>query len=175
VVAGSGAASGAVGIASLAVELPFSTIVIMRSIADIARSEGFDLDDPEVQLNCLEVMAFGGRSTADDAVESGYWVVRGAMAQSVANAATYIAEKGLSKESGPALARLIAIIASRFGTVVTEAAAAKAIPVIGAVSGSTVNYLFMHHYQEMARGHFTVKRLERKYGQEMVEWAYREL
>ncbi len=175
VVTGSGAASGAAGLASLAVELPFSTLVIMRSIADIARSEGFDLAEPEVKLACLEVMALGGRSTGDDAVDSGYWLVRGALAQSVANAATFIAEKGVTKEGGPAIARLIAIVASRFSTVVTQAAAAKAIPVIGAVSGGTVNYLFMHHYQEMARGHFTVKRLERKYGPEAVEWAYRQL
>ncbi len=175
VVTGSGAASGALGLASLAVELPFSTLVILRSIADIAQSEGFDLTEPEVQLACLEVMAFGGRSAADDAVDSAYWVVRGALAQSIANAATYIAEKGVTKEGGPALARVITLIGSRFSTVVTQAAAAKAIPVIGAVSGGTVNYLFMHHFQEMARGHFTVKRLERMYGSEMVEWAYREL
>jgi hypothetical protein len=175
VVTGSGAVSGAAGLASLAIELPFSTLVIMRSIADIARSEGFDLNDPEVRLACLEVMAFGGHSSADDAVDSGYWMVRGMMAHSVSEAAAYIAEKGLTKEGGPALARLIAIISSRFGVVVTQAAAAKAIPVIGAVSGGTVNYLFMQHFQEMARGHFTIKRLENTYGRELVERVYREL
>ena len=99
----------------------------------------------------------------------------GLTAKPMANAASYIAEKGLSKEGGPAMARLIALIAARFGSVATEAAAAKAIPVIGAVSGGTVNYLFMHHFQEMARGHFTVKRLERQYGREMVEWTYNQI
>lgn len=175
VVTGSGAASGAFGLATLAVELPFSTMVILRSIADIARSEGLDPTDPDMRFACLEVLAFGGRNRGDDAVDNGYWMVRGALARTVSDAAAHVARKGLTKESGPALARLIAAIASRFSTVVTEAAAAKAIPVIGAVSGGTVNYLFMQHFQEMARGHFVVKRLEQKYGREAVEQAYREL
>jgi hypothetical protein len=175
VVAGSGVASGAVGPISLLVELPLSTLMILRSIADIARSEGHDLTDPEVKTACLEVLAFGGSTTADDAVDTGYWVVRGALAQAVSEASAHIARKGLSRHSGPALSRLIAVIASRFGSVVTEAAAAKAIPVIGAVSGGTVNYLFMHHFQEMARGHFVIMRLERKYGRAVVEDAYYQL
>lgn len=175
VVAGSGAASGALGLASLAVELPFSTMVILRSIADIAQSEGFDLDDPQVKLACLEVLAFGGRSTEDDAVEGGYWMVRGVLAHSISDAAAHITRKGLTKETGPALARLISIIAARFGSTVTEAMVAKAIPVIGAISGGTINYLFMDHFQEMARGHFIILRLERTYGYEAVEQAYWEL
>jgi len=174
-VAGSGAASGAFGLASLAVELPFSTLVILRSVADIARSEGLDPSDPHIKLCCLEVLALGGRARGDDAADSGYWMVRAALAHSISEAAAHIAHKGLSKESGPALARLIGIIASRFGSVVTEAAAAKAIPVIGAVSGATVNYLFMQHFQEMARGHFIIMRLEQTYGRETIERVYFEL
>jgi hypothetical protein len=36
----SGAAGGAFGLATLPIELPVSTIIMLRSIADIARSEG---------------------------------------------------------------------------------------------------------------------------------------
>jgi hypothetical protein len=71
--------------------------------------------------------------------------------------------------------RLIAAIAARFSTVVTEEVAAKAVPVIGAVAGGTINLLFMHHFQEMARGHFVVKRLEKQYGREAVRTAYERL
>jgi hypothetical protein len=39
----SGAAGGAFGLATLPIELPVSTIIMLRSIADIARSEGEDL------------------------------------------------------------------------------------------------------------------------------------
>ena len=44
----SGAAGGAFGLATLPIELPVSTIIMLRSIADIARSEGEDLSDPEI-------------------------------------------------------------------------------------------------------------------------------
>ena len=47
----SGAAGGAFGLASLPIELPVSTIIMLRSIAEIARSEGEDLSDPESALS----------------------------------------------------------------------------------------------------------------------------
>ena len=75
-VAGSGVAGGAVGLASLPFELPISTTLILRSIADIARSEGHDMSLLAVKLSCLEVLALGGKSAKDDAAETGYWVVR---------------------------------------------------------------------------------------------------
>jgi hypothetical protein len=175
VVVGSGMTAGAIGPYSLIVELPFSTCVILRSIADIARSEGHDISLVQVKLACLEVLALGGRSAKDDSAETGYWTVRAALAKAVSEAASHLAQKGLTEKGAPPLARLVAAIASRFGTVVTEEAAAKAIPVVGALSGGAVNYLFMNHFQEMARGHFVVMRLEKKYGQELVEKTYREL
>lgn len=175
VVIGSGVAAGALGPYSLIVELPFSTSVILRSIADIARSESHDISLVQTKLACLEVLALGGKSSRDDSVETGYWTVRGALAKSVSEAASHLAEKGLTEKGAPPLARLIAAIASRFSSVVTEEAAAKAIPVVGAVSGGAINYLFMNHFQEMARGHFVVKRLEKKYGQALVESTYKDL
>ena len=43
---------------------------------------------------------------------------------------------------------------------------------IGALGGATINLLFVDHFQEVARGHFTVRRLERKYGKEKVKEEY---
>jgi hypothetical protein len=171
----SGVSGGAVGLSSLAVELPFSTCVILRSIADIARSEGHTIGLLEVKLACLEVLALGGKNEKDDTTESGYWIVRGALSKYISEAASYIAEKGFTKEGAPPLVRLIVKIASRFSSVITQEAAAKAIPVVGAVSGGAINYLFMNHFQEMARGHFVVKRLEKKYGTKRTEKMYKEL
>jgi len=51
-------------------------------------------------------------------------------------------------------------IASRFRTAVSERVAASALPFIGALSGATVNLMFMSHFQQIAEGHFTVRRLE---------------
>ena len=175
-VAGSGIAGGAMGFASLPVELPISTTIILRSIADIARSENHDVALLDVKLACLEVFALGGHAHAKDAFAGeGYWVVRAALARSVSEAAVYIARRGIAEEGAPPLVRLLAAIASRFSIVVTEEVAAKAIPIVGAAAGGIINYLFMDHFQEMARGHFIVKRLEKKYGAEPVESTYNEL
>lgn len=174
-VTGSGIAGGAAGVAALAVELPVSTTIILRSIADIARSEGHDVSLLEIKLACLEVLAFGGRSARDDSSAEGYWAVRAALAKAISEATAYLAERGLSEKGAPPLVRVIAAISSRFGSLVTEEVAAKAVPVVGAAAGGTINFLFMEHFQEMARGHFIIKRLEKKYGIQAVEAAYREL
>jgi hypothetical protein len=175
-VTGSGIAGGAIGIASLPVELPISTTIILRSIADIARSEGHDVALLDVKLACLEVFALGGRRSAqDNFAGEGYWVVRAALARAVSEAAAYIAQRGVAEEGAPPLVRLLAAIASRFSIVVTEEVAAMAVPVVGAAAGGIINYLFMDHFQEMARGHFIIKRLEKKHGAELVERAYKEL
>jgi hypothetical protein len=174
-VTASGVAGGAAGLASLAIELPISTAIILRSIAEIARSEGHQLNSLEVKLSCLEVFALGGTSQKYSASESGYWAVRGVLAKTFSEAATYIAERGFAEKTAPPLVRFIAAIASRFSAVVTEEIAAKAIPVVGAVAGGTINLLFMDHFQEMARGHFIIKRLEKKYGAKFVEQNYNEL
>ena len=136
---------------------------MLRSIADIARTEGHSLEDIDTKLNCLEVFALGGRSKSDDASESSYWAVRTALSRAVSEAASYFAEKGILEKSAPAVARLVATIASRFGVVVSEQVAAKAVPILGAAGGSLVNVLFMDHFQSMARGHFIVKRLEKRW------------
>ena len=168
----SGATGGAFGLPALPIELPVSTLIMLRSIADIARSEGEDLETPESRLYCLEVFALGGTSKKDDASEVGYFGIRSAMAKAVSEAAEYIARKGMIEKGAPAIVRLIAQIASRFGIVVSEKAAAQAIPAIGAAGGAVVNTIFIDHFQDMARGHFTVRRLERTYDPETVKAAY---
>jgi uncharacterized protein (DUF697 family) len=171
----SGAAGGALGLATLPVELPVSTIIMLRSIADIARSEGEDLSNPETALSCIQVFALGGRSGSDDASESGYFAVRGMLAKTVSEAARYIAERGVVGEGAPVLVRFITQVASRFGVVVTQKVAAHALPVLGALGGAAVNYAFIEHFQDMARGHFTVRRLERRYGKLIVKEEYERL
>jgi hypothetical protein len=171
----SGAAGGAFGIFSLPLELPVSTIIILRSILDIARGEGENLTDPESALSCIEVLGIGGRTETDDAAKSDYFVVRGILAKSVTEAARFIVERGIVEEGSPVLVRLITQVASRFGFVVSQKAAAQTIPVIGALGGAAINYAFIDHFQSVARGHFTVRRLERKYGKDLVFNVYARL
>lgn len=171
--AASGAAGGAFGLAALAIELPISTTVILRSIAAIAASEGENPQHLDTKLACLTVFAFGSsRSKSDNASESGYFATRAALAKAVSEAAKHLAEKGIAKAGAPALVRLIALIASRFGIVVSQKAAAQMVPILGAAGGATINALFIDHFQQMATGHFIVRRLEKIHGAEPVRIAY---
>lgn len=168
----SGAAGGAFGLTALAAELPISTAIMLRSVADIARSEGEELETLETRLACLEVFALGGSSPGDDAAETGYFAVRAGLAKVVSEAASYAASAGTVKETAPALIRMIAKIAARFSVPVTEKAAAQAVPIIGAAGGAVINTLFISHFQDAAKGHFTIRRLERLYGADEVRAVY---
>lgn len=148
---------------------------MLRSIADIARSEGESLHSVDAKLACVEVFALGGPSVSDDGSEVGYFAIRAALSSAVADAARYFAIRGGARQGAPAIARLIAQIANRFGSTVTQKTAAQAVPLVGAVGGAAVNVLFINHFQAMAWGHFTVRRLERKYGAELVKRAYQDL
>ncbi|SDV48183.1 EcsC family protein [Chitinasiproducens palmae] len=171
-VAGTGAAGGAFGLAGLPVELPVTTTLMFRSICEIARQAGENLDDPAVRLECLLVFAMGGPSRDDDDASFGYFVVRGAMAQMVGKAAGEMLGKGVFTGATGALARLSHAIASRFAARVGEQVAAKSVPALGAVLGATINTVFINHFQQIARGHFAIRQLERRYGQDAVRQAY---
>jgi hypothetical protein len=174
--AASGAAGGAFGIGAIGIELPLSTTLILRSIAEIAAAEGEDPRQIETKLACITVFALGStKDKRDNAAESGYFAARAALASAVSEATKYLAEKGLGKSGAPALVRLIALIASRFGIVVSQKAAAQLVPVIGAAGGAIINTIFIGHYQDMARGHFIVRRLEKIHGTEPVRLAYEKL
>jgi hypothetical protein len=174
-VGATGAVGGAFGISTLAVELPVSTTIMLRSIADIARGEGEDISSSESKVECVRVLALGGTSQKDDAAETGYFAARAAMATAVSDAIRYISEKGFSQKGAPAIVRLITMVASRFSINVSEKVAAQAIPVVGAAGGAIINTLFIDHFQAMARGHFIVRRLERAHDPDEVRRTYKQL
>src|SRR5271166_4880418 len=168
--AASGAFGGAFGLA----ELPLSTAILLRSIAEIAREEGEDLGAPQAALACVEVFALGN-GDEEAMFESGYFAVRAMLAKSVSDSAHFVASQGLGAQSAPAVVRLISQIAARFGVVVSEKIAAQAAPVIGAIGGAAVNAAFAEHFQTLARGHFIVRRLEREHGPNLVAFEYQRL
>lgn len=173
--AASGAAGGALGLVSLPFELPVTTTVMLRAIADIARAEGENLGEPESAMACLEVFALDGRAAGADLSESGYFAIRGLLARSVSEAARYIASRGVIDETAPALVRVISQIASRFGVVVSQKFLAQATPALGAFGGAAINLAFIDHFQSLAKGHFTVRRLERTYGEMHVRDEYQRI
>ncbi len=172
--AASGAIGGAFGFAALALELPISTTILLRSIAEIARAEGEDLSTPEALLACIEVFALGDEP-GEAAVEGGYFATRALLAEQVSAGARYLLRAGLSGEGAPIVARLLSQIAARFGVAVSEKVAAQAMPIVGAVGGAAINAAFADHFQTLARGHFIIRRLERRHGTDLVQEEFRRL
>jgi hypothetical protein len=173
--AASGAVGGFFGLSAMAIELPISTTIMLRTIADIARSEGENIEDIETKLACLEVFALGGKSDKDDDVETGYYTIRAVLSFYLSEISQQMASKTFVLESSSVMVKFITAIAQRFGVQVTEKLLAQSIPVIGAVSGGLINTLFINHFQDMAKGHFIVRRLEREYSKDLVEKLYKDI
>jgi hypothetical protein len=172
--AATGAVGGAFGIAATIVELPVSTAILLRSIAEIARENGEDLANPETGLACLNVLALGG-DRPEIAGASRYYETRDQLARGLADVNFMLLKQGLAAELSPMLMPYLSRVGARFGVAVSEKFAAQAVPVIGAVGGAAVNAAFAQHFQAMARGHFAVRRLERKHGADTVRFEYERL
>jgi hypothetical protein len=175
----SGAAGGAAGLPGLLLELPLSLTVMLRAIAEHARAEGEDLAQASTRLECLAVFAYGSRASSDDAADSAYFAARAALAGAVSRAVDHVLRKGLAgaaaERGAPALVQLVARIAQRLGIAIGNKAAAQLVPVLGAAGGAALNALFLSHFEETARAHFTVRRLERAHGTDAVRRAYQGL
>ena len=170
-VTSSGAIGGAFGATAFAVDLGLTTKLMMRSIMDIGRSEGEDLNELDTQLACLQVFALGGKTKHDDSLDTGYFATRIALNAAVKGSSSKLVE-GLLVTSANPLLRLVSVVASRFSVQVSEKFVAQAIPVVGAVGGASINLAFIQHFQNMAQAHFSIRRLERKYGEALVRDSY---
>lgn len=170
----SGGISGFFGFAALPIELPVTTTLMLRAIADTGRHHGEDLGKLEARLACVEVFALGGHSSGGRA-DLGYYASRALLSRLASEASALLLERGAVSASAPLVSRLVAEIGVRYGAVVSERMAASAIPLLGAVAGATVNMVFMNHFQHVAHGHFTIRRLERRYGAALVRRHYGEL
>ena len=141
----SGALSGFAGLPGLLFDVPVTTTLMLRSIAEIARDHGEDIASENGRRACLEVLAQGGPRPEGDDAEIGYWSTRA----------------GLSHLSIAALTRTVA---AQLGVRLSETLLARVVPVAGAVAGGGLNWVFMGYYQEMARVHFTLRQVERHTG-----------
>ncbi|MGA8170289.1 MAG: EcsC family protein, partial [Methylocystis sp.] len=110
--------------ASLPVELPVTTILMLRAIADIARLHGEDLSTIEGRLACVEVFAHGsGRigeraSGSERRADVGYYASRAMLGRLANEASSLLLERGATSFAAPAMAALTGRVASRFGVVV---------------------------------------------------------
>ncbi|CAL2092805.1 EcsC family protein [Tenacibaculum sp. 190524A05c] len=170
-----GAMGGVFGIAGLAIELPITTTIILRSVADIARSNGESINEIETKLACLEVFALGGDKVDESTLESGYYATRTFLSNSMSQATKYVTEQGIINEGAPIFLNIISKIAKKFGVQVTEKTIAQSVPIIGAAGGAVINTVFISHFQDMAQGHFIIRKLERKYNQGTIKALYHKI
>ena len=171
IAAGVGAVGGFFGPLTLVAELPIVTVLILHAIADVARIEGEDLSDPEARMACAQVFAFGGRTKDDNAADLGYYGLRATLGLHFERDILEFAA-GASGPHIPVTINFIRSVAARFGVVISDRVAARMVPIAGSASGATLNLIFINHYQSVARGHFILRRLERKHGAELVQQAY---
>lgn len=176
-----GGLGGAFGIAALPLELPATTLVILRSIAAIARDFDMDLEDPAVRLECVSVLGLGNPPISEDSMDSSYLTSRVGLALLIRDAGRFLAGKStlqlseaLARGAAPEVTRLISALASRLGYLAVDLAYAEMIPIAGAVGGATLNAYFANFFNQVAFYHFGLRRLERIYGEETVQRIYRE-
>jgi len=140
-----GAAGGAGGLPTALAELPVTATVLLRAIQGIAADHGFDPADEAVRVECLRVFATAGPLKKDDSADLGFLTARIAL-------------------TSPSVRQAIAVVAPRLALVFGQKIAAQAAPVVGALSGAAVNWVFTSYYQDMARIHFGLMRLSRDSG-----------
>jgi hypothetical protein len=148
-----GAIGGAGGIATALAELPVTVTVILHAILRAAEAEGFDTTLPEVQAACLRVLGSGGPLADDDGVNTSFIGARLTL-------------------SGSAVHKLLATVVPGFATALTQKLAAQAIPVLGAVTGATLNATFLTYYRELAHIRFALLRLSIQHGAAPIRLAF---
>ncbi|MDN5785603.1 EcsC family protein [Pseudorhodobacter sp.] len=148
-----GAVGGAGGFATALAELPISITVILHAILRAAEAEGFDTNLPEVRAEALRVLMSGGPLDDDDGINSSFIGARITL-------------------TGPALQKLLAKIVPKFAAVMSQKLAAQAVPVLGAVTGASLNAAFLTHYRELAHIRFGLLRLSLLHGAEPVRVAF---
>ena len=145
----SGAVGGFVGMGGFVPDAAVTTLAIMREIARIAVEEGEDLGDPDARAACLQVFALNAGQAGGAEPESSYFSARFVM-------------------QGRPVAMLLADVARRFGVTLSQKFALQAVPMVGAVAGASLNAAFLAHYRDLARAHFTIRRLERQFGEAAI-------
>lgn len=148
-----GAAGGAAGLAGSLVELPVTITVMLHAIRSEAAAAGFDPDDPQVRLACLEVFSAGSPLKSDDGVNTAFLSARLTL-------------------TGGSLQKALAVVVPKLAAVFGQKLAAQAVPVLGALTGAALNAAFLNYYRELARIRFRLMRLSEVHGLETVLTAF---
>lgn len=150
----SGAVGGFLGLGGFLPDVTVTTFAIMRAIARIAQEEGEDLADEDTRRACLQVFALTPQHGSKAESDIGYYSARLLM-------------------QGRPLTMLLTEVAAQYGVSISQKLALQTMPFVGAAGGAALNAAFFRHYQDAARAHFVIRRLERSFGAAAVSntWA----
>ena len=156
--AASGAGGGAFGLVSLPVELPFSTCLILRSVADIARSEGEDIRGAD-QAGLPGGLRLGRGSDERRCCRGGVLCPpRCADPRDFGSGPVHL-QAGIRRQRST----YRPLHRHHRGAIRGGRVAKSSRPSRAGDRGrrrGLVNTVFMDHFQNMARGHFTIRRLD---------------
>ena len=172
-----GAVGGFFGETGLLIELPLTTTLMMRSILSQGRIYN-NLSKEELITNSLYIFSLGSsRSNKDDEMDSSYYTSRLMMDYSVRKAAEYMTANGprVIINSSPIFKEFITKVAQRFNIAISEKMILESLPIIGAIGGASINFLFTNFFTNSARYHFGIKNLETIYGEEFIKNEYQKL
>lgn len=149
-----GAAGGFAGLSTAIVELPVTISIMFAAIQKAARNNGFDPDRSEIKRECLLVFGSGDPlDKSDDGSSTGFLTSR-----VIVNGAT--------------VQGIIATVAPRLAVVLTEKLASQTLPILGSVTGATINFAFTSYYQELAEIRFALLRLSERYGEGRIRLSF---
>ncbi len=175
-----GALSGVLGSASMMVELPVTTSLILRSIASTAQQWGHDLSQAEIQMQCLYVFTMGSAQTnRDDEMDSAYISARLAYHGLIREMAGFVSSHSLKEvflvlEKGtlPALVKFASLLLPSLERTLVRSILSKAVPIVSAVGSAALNAGFCQYFTKAARFHFGLMHLEDVHGRELVHAHY---
>jgi hypothetical protein len=174
-----GTIGGFFGAVALPLELPITTTLMLRSILEVSRSYGADLRDPKTALECLYVFTMGSANPKTNTTDTAYYTARIGLSQMVQGTSRFIATHSterilhaIEKGTAPTLLKFIAVIASKFEIAVSEKFLAEAVPIVGALGGGFLNTTFLNYYNDVARCHFGIRKLEKEYGEAEIKRVY---
>ncbi len=149
--AGSGAVTGAAGLPGVLADLPTSTLLVLRSLAAIARARGLNIRAADVQTACLEAFTFGGPTDEDDDADLAFWSARAAV---------------------PVLADMLPQVAARLSARLALMLPARAVPLVAVAASAGVNWQFAGFFQEVGDILLALLPLERLHGRTRVRACF---
>lgn len=150
----SGGLGGFGGLASSVVELPATVSIFFAAIQRVAESYGFDPKDEAVRLECLRVFGSGTPFEDDDGTNTAFLASRVAL-------------------TGAGAQGLIASVAPRLATMLSQKLAAQTVPLLGAATEAAVNLAFITYYQELAHVRFSLLKLAQDHPEGEVMQSFR--